>query len=258
MTFSAAIAEGIRWRTVASETWNLAIIDLNAEWSYSVRGDGPERRAFKAPANGRSRSLRAGRFPDLPAIHRRKLARLEGCHLGAEAMRTLKDTLMAALMSGSPGAEVRRLVESGEMGWILPSVAAMAGVEQPAEHHPEGCVLSHTCAALDIAAAADYPDRAELMLAVLMHIAENDIATAGNTQLALVPNGTGAVTALLPITATRAYGRWFWTFSQAAIPADATSITLRLYGRLNGARAVTTYYSAAVLAAGDEPRRAQP
>lgn len=47
------------------------------------------------------------------------------------------------------GRALSLLCELGLAAVLLPEVAAMAGVTQPPEYHPEGCVLTHTCMVLD-------------------------------------------------------------------------------------------------------------
>lgn len=53
------------------------------------------------------------------------------------------------------GAALRLLVELGFAAVLLPEVAAMDGVTQPPEYHPEGCVLTHVAMVLDGVPAAD-------------------------------------------------------------------------------------------------------
>ncbi len=47
------------------------------------------------------------------------------------------------------GRALRLLVQHGVATEVLPEAAAMAGVPQPAQFHPEGDVLTHTCLVLD-------------------------------------------------------------------------------------------------------------
>jgi poly(A) polymerase len=47
------------------------------------------------------------------------------------------------------GRALRLLVELGLAAHVLPECAAMDGVEQPPEYHPEGDVLTHVCLVLD-------------------------------------------------------------------------------------------------------------
>jgi poly(A) polymerase len=50
---------------------------------------------------------------------------------------------------------LRLFVDLGFAAVLLPEVAAMAGVEQPPEYHPEGDVLTHTALVLDQVPASD-------------------------------------------------------------------------------------------------------
>jgi len=71
-----------------------------------------------------------------------------------------------------PGARrgLELLEESGLLAVILPEVAALAGVAQPPEFHPEGDVLVHTALALELFEALPEARRtATLAFAVLLH-----------------------------------------------------------------------------------------
>ena len=48
------------------------------------------------------------------------------------------------------GQAIRLLHDCGLLEYVLPEIAAMDGVEQPPEFHPEGDVLTHTCLMLDL------------------------------------------------------------------------------------------------------------
>jgi len=61
----------------------------------------------------------------------------------------IRDELMRLLVSPGRGEGLRRLEASGLLAAILPEVAAMVGVEQPPEFHPEGDVFVHTVLALE-------------------------------------------------------------------------------------------------------------
>lgn len=64
------------------------------------------------------------------------------------------------------GRGLRLLKETGLLTEILPEVAAMSGVPQPADYHPEGDVFEHTALMLDL---MPLPRSAELAYAVLLH-----------------------------------------------------------------------------------------
>ncbi|MCR9247037.1 MAG: CCA tRNA nucleotidyltransferase [bacterium] len=63
------------------------------------------------------------------------------------------------------GRALRLLVERGIADVLLPEVAAMDGVEQPPEYHPEGDVLTHVALVLDHVPAGDR----ELAWAAVLH-----------------------------------------------------------------------------------------
>ncbi len=56
----------------------------------------------------------------------------------------IRDEVKKMLTGPQPAQALDLLAESGLLDWILPEVAAMRGVEQPAEFHPEGDVYTHT------------------------------------------------------------------------------------------------------------------
>lgn len=74
---------------------------------------------------------------------------------------------LTRLLTQSPkaGQGLLLLREAGLLQIILPEVDAMAGVEQPPEHHPEGDVLTHTVLMLDLMENAD----PVLAYSVLLH-----------------------------------------------------------------------------------------
>ena len=77
----------------------------------------------------------------------------------------IRDELLRLLVSPGRVPGVERLRESGLLREILPEVAAMEGVEQPPEFHPEGDVLTHTRLAL-----SHLQDPSPILaLAVLLH-----------------------------------------------------------------------------------------
>ena len=125
--------------------------------------------------------------------------------ISAERIRDeLFKTLLTALR---PGQALQTLLDSGLLAPILPEIAAMSGVEQPPEFHPEGDVFTHTRLMLD-ALPPPGPDRSlRLALAVLFH----DV-------------GKPPTAALLP----RPDGPPRWAFREhAAVGADLTETILR-------------------------------
>ncbi|MBR6022946.1 MAG: CCA tRNA nucleotidyltransferase [Kiritimatiellae bacterium] len=87
--------------------------------------------------------------------------------ISAERIRDeLFKTLLTAL---HPGQALQTLLDSGLLAQFLPEIAAMVGVEQPPEFHPEGDVFVHTRIMLD-ALPPPGPNRTlRLALAVLFH-----------------------------------------------------------------------------------------
>jgi len=61
----------------------------------------------------------------------------------------VRDELVRILTGPRPGDALRMLDTTGLLGHVLPEVAAMKGVEQPDEFHPEGDVFIHTALVLD-------------------------------------------------------------------------------------------------------------
>lgn len=75
------------------------------------------------------------------------------------------DELTRTFTGPGRGRSLRMLVDMGVACVLLPEVAAMDGVTQPPEHHPEGDVLTHSCLVLDHVPAGD----AELAWAAVLH-----------------------------------------------------------------------------------------
>jgi tRNA nucleotidyltransferase/poly(A) polymerase len=73
--------------------------------------------------------------------------------------------LLAILLSPSPALGFRLLHRTGLLETLLPEVAAMEGVAQPPEFHPEGDVWTHTLLMLE---QMEHPS-AQLALGVLLH-----------------------------------------------------------------------------------------
>jgi len=77
----------------------------------------------------------------------------------------IRDELIKIFTRPNAGCGFELLDESGLLRQILPEVAAMKGIEQPPEFHPEGDVFQHTKLMLDLMPEA----RIVLALAVLLH-----------------------------------------------------------------------------------------
>jgi len=117
----------------------------------------------------RLRMLRAVRFAtgfDF-RIEARTRAAIEKAAPQAAGVSTerCRDELLRIVLSGRGGRGVGLLKETGLLEVLLPEVAAMDGVVQPARFHPEGDVLSHTRLLLD-----DYRGRDPVIaLSALLH-----------------------------------------------------------------------------------------
>jgi poly(A) polymerase len=101
----------------------------------------------------RLRMLRAVRFAcaldfELEAETRRAIEELapEVVRVAGERVR---EELLLILTGRAPGRGLKLLRDTGMLDALLPEVAAMVGVEQPPEFHPEGDVFEHTCGVLD-------------------------------------------------------------------------------------------------------------
>ncbi|MFO8033573.1 MAG: CCA tRNA nucleotidyltransferase [Candidatus Bipolaricaulota bacterium] len=87
--------------------------------------------------------------------------------LAGVSWERIRDELLRLLASPRSAGGVRLLQSTGLLCHTLPEVAALEGVPQPAEYHPEGDVFAHTCAAL--AVADGLWDEPLLKLAVMLH-----------------------------------------------------------------------------------------
>jgi len=92
--------------------------------------------------------------------------------VSAERMR---EELIKIFTRSHAGRGLELLDASGLLHEILPEIAAMKGVEQPPEFHPEGDVFQHTRLMLEMmsetarSASAPYHDPVVLAFAVLLH-----------------------------------------------------------------------------------------
>lgn len=65
--------------------------------------------------------------------------------LGQVSWERVRDELLKILTGPNADRGMRLMLDSGILARILPEVAAMDGVAQPPEFHPEGDVFVHTC-----------------------------------------------------------------------------------------------------------------
>ncbi len=78
----------------------------------------------------------------------------------------VRDELTKMLTEGAAGNAFRLLDQTGLLPMVLPEIAAMKGVEQPPQYHPEGDVWVHTTMMLDGIPAGSAPT---LAWGVLLH-----------------------------------------------------------------------------------------
>jgi poly(A) polymerase len=77
----------------------------------------------------------------------------------------IREELLRILTGPAPGEGLRMLLDTGLLPVFLGEVAAMVGVSQPPEFHPEGDVFTHTCLVLEALA----PRTPVLAMAALLH-----------------------------------------------------------------------------------------
>ncbi len=98
------------------------------------------------------------------ALMRRMVDNGEADHLVAE--RVWKET-ERALMHDTPGVFFNTLHACGALAKVMPELAALSGVPQRADYHPEVDTLVHTLMCVDAAARAKHP--LEVRVAALLH-----------------------------------------------------------------------------------------
>lgn len=86
------------------------------------------------------------------------LSRISAERIQVELIRILTE-------SRAPGQSVLLMKDTGLLDIVLPEIAALQGVEQPPEYHPEGDVFRHTILMLDLM----QKPTPELALSVLLH-----------------------------------------------------------------------------------------
>lgn len=115
------------------------------------------------------RMLRAVRFAarlNFELESRTRKAIVELAPLAAQLSgERIREELTRMLTSPHPERAMKLLLETGLLQAVLPEAAALAGVEQPPEFHPEGDVFTHTMLMLRHMALAN----ANLAWSVLLH-----------------------------------------------------------------------------------------
>ncbi|HEV2691010.1 MAG TPA: CCA tRNA nucleotidyltransferase [Bryobacteraceae bacterium] len=126
------------------------------------------------------RMLRAIRFAALFhfEIEASTIAAIQKLHqrIGRVSPERIRDELVRILTEGAARRGFELLDESGLLSDILPEVAAMKGVQQPVQFHPEGDVWTHTLIMLE---GLKSPTPA-LALGVLLH----DVGKPGTFRVA--------------------------------------------------------------------------
>jgi poly(A) polymerase len=90
----------------------------------------------------------------------------EAAHVTEVSAERIRDELIKILTGLHPADAMRLLDDTGLLTAVLPEAAAMKGVQQPPQFHPEGDVWVHTLLMLDL--MQDHPSP-ELALGVLLH-----------------------------------------------------------------------------------------
>lgn len=93
--------------------------------------------------------------------------------------RVLGELEKALLSAGHPSVFFEELASMDQLGVWFPELAALRGVPQPPEHHPEGDVWAHTMLVLDQAACLR--DGASWPLAFMMSALAHDFGKASTT-----------------------------------------------------------------------------
>jgi len=81
------------------------------------------------------------------------------------SMERIRDELLRLLTEGGAARGLPLLLQTGILREILPEIAAMSGVQQPPEFHPEGDVFVHTCLMFELAGEIN----PALALGILLH-----------------------------------------------------------------------------------------
>ncbi|UCF10484.1 MAG: CCA tRNA nucleotidyltransferase [Candidatus Bipolaricaulota bacterium] len=117
------------------------------------------------------RMLRAVRFASqLDATIEPQTAeaiRANAAHILEISNERIRDELLRLLESPRAAAGIERMDDLGLLPHVFPEVAALKGVPQPEEYHPEGDVYVHTVAALRV--ADRFITNPLVKLAVLLH-----------------------------------------------------------------------------------------
>jgi poly(A) polymerase len=172
-----------------------------------IRAIGDAERRFREDA---LRMLRAVRFAAVLGfgIEEGTMAAVQAntALLGNVSAERIRDELCRMFTEAPDASRALHLLdESGLLAAVLPEVAAMHGVEQPPEFHPEGDVFVHTAKMLGM---MPFPRSTRLALGVLLHDVGKPPTAAYKRR--------------------KAGGEWRWTFeSHAAVGAGMADAILR-------------------------------
>jgi len=115
-----------------------------------IRAIGNPARRFE---EDKLRMLRAVRFAARFAFEIEpetfRAIRKHAANIDSVSAERIRDELTKLLVEGAAGDGFRLLDQTWLLKKVLPEVAAMKGVEQPPQYHPEGDVWVHTCMMLE-------------------------------------------------------------------------------------------------------------
>jgi len=99
--------------------------------------------------------------------HTAAAIRAHAARIRTVSWERIRDELVRILATARSGEGILTLAELGLLEHVLPEIAALQGVPQPVQYHPEGDVFEHTVAALRV--ADGLWDAPLFKLAVLYH-----------------------------------------------------------------------------------------
>jgi poly(A) polymerase len=115
-----------------------------------IRAIGEPERRFEEDKLRMMRAVRfAARFGFEIESSTMRAIRRHGAEIHQVSAERLRDELTKLLTEGAARRGFELLDESSLLGQVLPEIAAMKGVEQPPQYHPEGDVWIHTRMMLD-------------------------------------------------------------------------------------------------------------
>ena len=135
-----------------------------------IRAIGEPARRFAEDKLRMLRAVRfAARFGFQIAPETFAAIRFRAHEIGQVSAERIREELTKLLTEGAARRGVELLNESGLLQQVLPEVAAMQGVEQPPQYHPEGDVWTHTLLMLEGLPAGSSATSATLAWGLLLH-----------------------------------------------------------------------------------------